>query len=328
MSEHDPGVEAGVARAAPLDVPATPIAVPGGGRVHVGISAWTEPTLTAAGVFYPPGVTSAESRLRYYASRFSLAEVDATYYAIPTADTAALWAERTPDGFVFDVKAHALMTGHATEVARLPRTLRDLLPRDLAGARRVRADELPEAFLDAVWGTFIAALTPLRVTGRLGTVLLQFPPWFAPSRESAAAIERAIERLEGISGAVELRNAEWFAGRVGQRTIDFLRERAIPFVMVDEPQGHENSVPPVRAVTSPSLAVVRFHGRRSETWNRPTRIVSERFRYCYDRDELAAWVDPIREAASAAKHVHVVFNNCYGNYATTNALEMVQLLTS
>ena len=52
----------------------------------------------------------------------------------------------------------------------------------------------------------------------------------------------------------------------------------------------------------------------------------ERFRYLYDAAELREWVAPIRDAARAARQVHVVFNNCYGNYATTNAAEMAGLL--
>ena len=323
MSPHDPGVDAARLRAERHGA-AFPVA--SGGVVRVGTAGWTDRTLTAPGVFYPDGATSAEARLRHYASRFPLVEVDATYYALPTVEMAERWAERTPDDFVFDVKAHALMTGHATEVSRLPRTLRDALPPTLAGRSRVRAEELPDELRDEVFRLFVAALDPLRDAGKLGAVLLQFPPWFAPSRDSAAAIERAVARLEGITGTVELRHAGWFEGRVAARTIEFLRERAIPYVVVDEPQGHANSVPPLRAVTSPELAVFRFHGRRAETWATPGVGVVERFRYLYDGAELAEWVAPIREAASAAKQVHVVFNNCYGNYATTNALELHDLL--
>jgi len=39
--------------------------------------------MTAPGVFYPGGVTKPEARLRHYASRFPMVEVDSTYYAIP-----------------------------------------------------------------------------------------------------------------------------------------------------------------------------------------------------------------------------------------------------
>jgi uncharacterized protein YecE (DUF72 family) len=324
VNDHDPDVQAARKRAEAIQ-PAPTLISRHGATLRVGISAWTEPTLTAAGVFYPESAKSAETRLRYYASVFPLTEVDSTYYALPTPEVAERWAERTPEQFVFDVKANALMTGHATDVARLPRVLREALPKVMTEQRRIRPDELPDEFMELVWRFFVVALDPLRDAGKLGAVLLQFPPWFAPSRESARAIERAVDRLEGITPAVELRHAGWFEGRVANRTIEFLRERSIPYVMVDEPQGHPNSVPPLTAVTSPDLAIVRLHGRRGDTWARSNVKVVERFRYLYDADELRAWVEPVREAMNAAKQVHVVFNNCYGNYATTNAREFAKI---
>ncbi len=51
--------------------------------------------MTAPGVFYPKGLNTAEERLRYYASQVSVVEVDATYYALPSAENARAWAERT-----------------------------------------------------------------------------------------------------------------------------------------------------------------------------------------------------------------------------------------
>ncbi|MDQ3777869.1 MAG: DUF72 domain-containing protein [Actinomycetota bacterium] len=294
--------------------------------IRFGTAGWTDPTLTAPGVFYPDDARTAERRLRYYASRFPLVEIDSTYYALPAERSASLWATRTPRGFVFDVKANALMTGHATETSRLPKSLRDVLPPELASKRRISASSLPDELRDEVWRTFLSALEPLRQAGKLGSVLLQFPPWFGPSRRNADAIVDAVRRLGDVRGAVELRNAKWFEGRTAERTLGLLRDHAIPFVMVDEPQGHANSVPPVRATTSPKLAIVRFHGRRGETWSTPNVSVQERFCYLYDRAQLAEWVSPIRDAARSADEVHVVFNNCYANYGTTNALELAAIV--
>ena len=121
---HDPGVEAAGQRAEALDdIAAQPIRAAGGHELRVGTASWTDPTMTAAGVFYPEGVTSAEDRLRYYASRFPVVEVDATYYALPQEAMSQRWVERTPDRFVFDIKAHALMTGQPTETRRLPKPI-------------------------------------------------------------------------------------------------------------------------------------------------------------------------------------------------------------
>lgn len=325
---HDPGRQVASGRAAGLDEVPTTFVADSGAVVRLGIAGWTDPTLTAPGVFYPRGAGSAEARLRHYASRFSLVEVDSTYYALPAPRTAELWAERTPAHFVFDVKAYALMTGHGTEVQRLPRELRELLPEDLAAKRRITPDELPAKVMDEVWTWFVGALDPLRREGKLGSVLLQFPPWVKPTREGAGQVLRAARRLRdaGVACAVELRQEAWFHGEMAERTLGWLERHGLPFVMVDEPQGFRNSVPPLRRVTSPELAVLRMHGRRAETWTRPNVGPVERFRYLYDREELEGWVPAVREAASAAKHVHVVFNNCYGNYSTTNALELGAML--
>lgn len=56
------------------------------------------------------------------------------------------------------------------------------------------------------------------------------------------------------------------------------------------------TVPPIVAVTPRQLAVVRFHGRRTETWEARGIPVVERFRYLYDADELGEWVPRIRQS--------------------------------
>src|SRR5216683_333897 len=87
---------------------------------RVGTASWTDPTLVNSDLFYPPSVRSAEERLRFYAEQFNTVEVDSTFYALPAERNAKLWAERTPDGFVFNIKPFALMTQHPAEMSRLP----------------------------------------------------------------------------------------------------------------------------------------------------------------------------------------------------------------
>src|SRR5215471_19676435 len=141
---HDPGAEVAGRRGEEVaDAGAAPIPAAGGHRIRVGTASWTDPTMTAAGVFYPDGASSAEERLRYYASRFSVVEVDATYYALPQEAMSKRWVERTPDHFVFDVKAHALMTGQPTETRRLPKPIREALPEPLREKARIYSKDLP-----------------------------------------------------------------------------------------------------------------------------------------------------------------------------------------
>src|SRR5436305_14569530 len=153
--------------------------------------------MTAMGVFYPACATTAEDRLRYYASRFSVVEVDSTYYALPRDTQSKLWVERTPDDFVIDVKAHALMTGQPSEVKRLPKEIRDELPAKLKEKTRIHGKDLPTALYDAVWATFNSGVEPLRKAGKLGAVFLQFPRWVFPSHDAREHILEAASRLGG-----------------------------------------------------------------------------------------------------------------------------------
>jgi len=328
VSAHDPGPEAAGERGEAHAASARePIAI-GESRIRIGTASWTDPTMTAPGVFYPPDAGTAEDRLVYYADQFPLVEVDATYYALPVRRTAELWLERTPPDFTFDVKAHALMTGQPSEVKRLPKDLRESLPAGLLDQRRLYARDLPPELEDELWARFLDGIEPLRSSGKLGAVFLQYPRWFFPMGQSRDEILRAKERLGDTPFAVELRHASWFNDKNRDRTVAFLADHQIPFVMVDAPPGTKSSVPPMTLVSSPKLAVVRFHGRRTETWEASGIPVVERFRYLYDSSELAEWVPRIHEAAQRAPEVHVLMNNCYANYGTTNAREIADLLAA
>jgi len=324
---HDPGAEAAGERATAVERAASlPLATPSGSTIRIGTASWTDPTMTAPGVFYPRGADSAEERLAFYAGTFPIVEVDATYYALPSAKVAETWVARTPPDFTFDLKAHALMTGQPTETKRLPKDVREALPPDLAAKARLYAKDLPAELRDEIWNRFALGIAPLRAAGQLGSVLLQYPRWFFPVGESRDVILEARARLGDIRSAVELRSETWFNEKNRDRTLAFLTDNAIPFVMVDAPQGLKSSVPPIMAVTSPDLALVRFHGRRVETWEASGIPVVERFRYLYSPSELAEWVPRIREAAEAAHEMHILMNNCYANYGSTNARELAAML--
>ena len=324
---HDPGPEAAGERAVGVaNAAANALVIAGGSTVRIGTASWTDPTMTAPGVFYPRGTDSAADRLAFYAATFPIVEIDATYYSLPNPRTAEAWVRRTPPDFVFDAKAHALMTGQPTEPRRLPKEIRSALPEPLASKTRIYARDLPVELRDAVWDMFLAGLGPLIASGQLGSVLLQYPRWFFPTGESRDEILQARERLGEVRSAVELRSETWFNSKNRERTLRFLADNEIPFVMVDGPQGLRSSVPPIVAVTSPDLALVRFHGRRVETWEAQSIPVVERFRYLYSEEELAEWLPRIREAAEEAREIHILMNNCYANYGSTNARELAAML--
>jgi len=281
--------------------------------------------MTAPGVFYPKGASTAEDRLRFYASQFSVVEVDATYYAMPARRTADAWIERTPPGFMFDIKAHALMTGQPSEVSRLPKAIRESLTPELAQKKRLYRKDLPPEILDAIYEQFRDALQPLVQAGRLGAVFVQFPQWVFPSNEARELILETRQRL-GMPIAVEFRHGSWFNEKNAERTVGFLQDNKIPYVAVDEPQGFKSSVPPVIVVTNDDLAVIRFHGHNRENWEKKAITPAERFRYLYDEDQLADWTPRIAAVARQTKETHVIYNNCFSNYGTTNAREAARLL--
>ena len=138
-----------------------------GSRIRVGTASWTEKTLLESGAFYPKEARTPEQRLRYYATRFGVVEVDATYYALPSARNAVAWAERTPDDFRFGVKAFAAMTGHPVEPRRLDRDLAAALPNAMRAERSVESDDLPPEILDEIWRRFRANLEPIVAARKL-----------------------------------------------------------------------------------------------------------------------------------------------------------------
>ncbi len=297
------------------------------GNVLVGSASWTDPTLVKSGLFYPKGSGSAEKRLRYYASQFPMVEVDASYYALPTPDQARAWVARTPDDFVFDIKAYAAITGHPIELRALPRDLKADVPAKLAHRRRAHPKELGRALVDACHARFIDALEPLRRAGKLGAVLLQFPPWLQATRGGVRWVVGCRERLGDLPLAVEFRHRSWVDPSRWQRVRDMLADNGMSYVAVDTPGGFDTALPAVAEVTRPELALVRFHGRNRATWEGGAQTAAERFDHLYDEGELTTWVEPIRRLSDRAEQVHVIFNNCTYDAAQLSGYGIAALLS-
>jgi uncharacterized protein YecE (DUF72 family) len=289
------------------------------GQIRVGTAGWTDKSLIDSG-WYPPGAGTPEKRLRYYASQFPLVEVDSTYYALPAERTAGAWAARTPAGFTFNVKAFSLFTQHPTPVRALPADLREAAGK--AGKDRVYLKDVDPEVTSQAWDRFLAALEPLRQAGKLGAILLQFPPWFPISRSNKEYIAACADRVAPRRACVEFRNHTWMTPDNQKETLGFLSSRQLPYVCVDMPQGYPSSVPPVLAATS-DLAVVRLHGHSAQ-WE--SKDIQQRFGYRYSDEELAQWAGNVQRLAADADETHVVFNNCYRDYAHVNARQLAERL--
>jgi uncharacterized protein YecE (DUF72 family) len=262
--------------------------------VRLGTCSWADEGLLKT--WYPRGVSSAAARLAYYAERFDTVEVDSPFYRLPSPETAARWAERTPDGFVFQAKASGEMTGH-------------------------REAEREPAFRD-----FREALGPLEASGKLRGVLLQYPSKFVKSREALEELAAVRPLLEPLVPLIEFRHRSWMTEEERADTLAFLERHELAYVSVDSPRTRASNVLPRIAAATHRVAYVRFHGRNWKTWNKRTRTSGERFDWLYTADDLREWVEPVAELAREADEVYALFNNNRHDYAPRSAMVLRELL--
>lgn len=295
------------------------------GEIRVGTCSWTDKGLIDAGTFYPATNLSAEDRLRYYSAQFPLVEVDSSYYALPNPHVTALWADRTPDDFVFDVKAFRLFTGHWAEKASFPRDLQQELGPAPTDKRGFYYKDVPDEVAAEMWRRFNQALEPLRATGKMGLVLMQFPAWIRPASKTLDHILESKEQLTGYDLAVEFRHHSWLDEKHRDDTLRFLRDNGLAFVSVDEPQGFASSLPPVAEATA-DIAYVRFHGRNTGSWEAKGVSAADRFDWYYSREEMGEWVPRIQQLQAQTRSVHALMNTNRGDQGPVNARLLANLL--
>jgi uncharacterized protein YecE (DUF72 family) len=292
--------------------------------IRIGTCSWAEKTLIASGEFYTQKSASAEERLKYYASFFDTVEVDSTYYALPAASTTKLWSERTPDNFIFHIKAYGALTGHGIDPKTLPKDLREALPTAEKEKSTTYLKE-PE-LLRAVSGRFVESLVPLQTTGKLGLIVFQFPPWFAYRTSNLDFVLGCRERMGDLPLAVEFRHGSWLTAARAATVFAFLRENGITHITADEPQyGSLVTVPFIPEATT-GIAYFRLHGRNRETWLKRGIETSLRYAYLYSDDELVELAAPAKALNAKTRMTFVMFNNCHGGFAVRNAIRMKELL--
>ena len=276
--------------------------------------------------WYPKRTMSAEERLRFYAAQFPLTEIDSTYYAPPSEQQAKLWAERTPDGFRFDVKAYSLLTGHPTRPKSLWKDMREQLDPDAEGKRNIYAHHLPPDAVEEAWRRFAAALRPLHDAGRLGAVLFQYPRWFTPKKDNRRELEALRERMPDYRIAVEFRSPRWLAeARDRERTLGTLRGQRARASSASTRRRCRSCHACSRSRTptcspSASTAAPTRHGT-TPRGRRPSASAT-----CYSAEELKELVPELAEHAHEARETHLLMNNCYRDYSVRNAGELRDLL--
>ncbi len=287
--------------------------------IRVGTASWSAPEFVKAG-WYPKGLP-AGARLPSYAQHFDMVELNSSFYAIPSAHLCERWVRETPDGFLFDVKCHRLLSRHATKLDALPTDLRA----EVEMTDRENVILTPE-LEEEVTSRFLEGLAPLETAGKLGALLLQMTPGFAPRSADLTALEPLLRQLKGKGKeprrvVLELRHSDWLGDRHREATTAFLREQGVTLAGIDGPPAdakHFTIMPAVDEITDERLAYLRLHGRDAKAYL-TGKTVAERFHYDYSDAEIAEVSERALDLAREADEVHVVFNNNARDFAPVAA---------
>ena len=281
-------------------------------RILVGTSSWTDKTLVDSGRFYPATATTPEERLRFYASRFPIVEIDSSYYGIPTVESSAALgraharrirlqhqdvpavhappdAGREPrEGYSRSTRA-----GAEQECLRQGRSRGNInaavaaIPCRAGGAARMAKGSAPCTCSSRRGWRFIPKASR---TSSIAERCWQASPWPSSSGTRRGSTRPGTQTARCISSAT----TRW-------STSSSMRRRAsrTPF----RPCGE---------VTNPALAIVRLHGRNHATWNQKgLKASSQRFDYDYNDAELTEIGAQVKVLADSVQSTHVLFNNNY-----------------
>lgn len=257
--------------------------------VLIGCSGWSYSDSFERGgwvkVFYPDAQTK---KLQYYSQFFNTAEIDATFYEkfymYMTKDSFTAMARATPDNFQFSIK----------------------VPETVTHDKRLDVTKGAMALLDE----FLDKISPLRVSNKLGAVLIQLPPSFTVKEFRNA--EEFLDRLPGgYDYAIEFRNPSWNT----EGPWEMLKHYNIAAVMTDSPEPDKLQFLSQPIVTA-NHTFIRWHGRQ----------VKPRYKYLYSKEELKPWVDKLNQVSTETAVVRGYFNNHYGARAVVNAIEFKEML--
>lgn len=257
--------------------------------VLIGCSGWSYSDSVDRGgwmkVFYPNTQTK---KLQYYSQFFNTAEMDATFYEkfykYMIKETFIAMSKATPNNFQFSVK----------------------VPETVTHDKRLDVSKGAIASLEE----FLDKISPLKLTNKLGAVLIQLPPSF--NVREFRSTEEFLDRLPtGYDYALEFRNPSWNI----EGPWELLKHYNIAAVMTDSPEPdklHFLSEP----IITPNHSFIRWHGRHTKP----------RYNYLYSKEELKPWVNKVKQISSETAVVRGYFNNHYGARAVVNAIEFKQIL--
>ena len=255
--------------------------------VYTGTSGFSYPEWIEAGI-YPPGTKSAQM-LGLYCHLFPVVELNYTWYQMVRQESVARMLAAS---------------GQLLYCAKLTRSM----------THEIDEDWQAQAAL------YCQGIQPLLQSGRLLSVLVQFPPSFHRTRENRLYLARLFDALKALPLSVEFRHRSWAQDSVFKG----LEERQITLVSVDAPPLSD-LFPPLAVITNPDLFYLRLHGRNAQGWGSGSK--QQQFNYNYSKEELQQWSrERIPQMRSACKAGVILFNNHVAGQAVRNAQAMAKLI--
>lgn len=261
--------------------------------IKVGLTTWSEHPI----LLNKDNITLAE-----YASVLPTVELDTPFYGIPSIKTVNNWIEATPDNFKFIIKAHQCMTTH--------RPWQDFFESETA-----------------LYEKYITTFTPLLKSGKLGSVLLQFPATFACTESSILYLRRLRKILKDWPLSIEFRHPSWYGVQNYEKMCHFMSNETYDLLTIDEPQVPNKSVPFDTVQTVSDYHIFRFHGRNPNAWvAKGEDWRKKRTLYRYNEEELNDLATHVKKVSEKVKDIYVIFNNNSGGDAGANALTFISIL--
>lgn len=259
-------------------------------RIKIGPAGWSYPDWN--GIVYPKRKGAGFDPLAYIAAYFDTVEINSTFYRPPDPSTSRSWARRISGqgSFAFTVKLWRRFTHENSS------------PGGKEASR------------------FNRGIDPLRESGRMGALLIQFPWSFKNSRENRRHLIALFDSFRADPLVVEVRHASWDVP-------DFyklLSEHDAGFVNIDQPL-FSRSLGPSAHATAP-VGYVRLHGQNRDDWFRTDAGRDARYDYLYSAAELEPWVEKIAAISESAKTTYAITNNHFRGKAVCNALQIRHML--
>lgn len=236
-----------------------------------------------------------------YAEVFPIVELDTFFYGLKAPSVTEKWALQVPEEFKFILK----------------------VPRELTWQTELAVNQTYEQLFQ----DFLKTIAPIQQRGKVGGILLQFPPDFTLTETTLNYLKFARKQLPKLPILLELRHRSWYRPEFQRSLVTLLRELQITIANIDEPDVGEESVPLVPLITTPQLSFWRFHGRNAENWaKKGFGSKKGRTLYRYSEPELVELAEKVQQVSRQVDRNYIIFNNNANFDAADNALRFSELL--